>query len=255
MCALRTVDGRKHAHGPFAFDVHRLVNAERSVASSGSAPPVLARVVGGWLDAAMSGDDDREGPGIFYFVTVMVLDVVFGMLASIIAMWFSRYREFRADAGGARLAGREKMIAALRRLSQTYGHSTLPGQIQAFGISGAVGQGLRSLFLPERQSWYSVASERELQQRRAHKPDAARFRASDYDTFARSIEQSKAAEEERFSNIRIHTDGAVASVHFDFVYLSDGKPANQGQEAWHLIRTDAGWKIVSLIYSVDRPAT
>ena len=115
------------------------------------------------------------------------------------------------------------------------------------------GTRLRSLFLPERQSWYSVASERELQQRRARKPDAARFRASDYDSFARSIEQSKTAEEERFSNIRIHTDGAVASVHFDFVYLNDGKPTNQGQEAWHLIRTDAGWKIVSLIYSIDRP--
>lgn len=117
------------------------------------------------------------------------------------------------------------------------------------------GARLRSLFLPGRQSWYSVASERELQQRRARKPEAARFRTSDYDTFARSVEQSRSAEEERFSNIRIHTDGAVASVHFDFVYLSDGKPANQGQEAWHLIRTDAGWKIVSLIYSVGGPAS
>ncbi|GAB3385586.1 protease HtpX [Lysobacter fragariae] len=108
---------------------------------------VLARVVGQWLDAAMNGDEEREGPGMFYFITVMVLDVVFGMLASVIAMWFSRWREFRADAGGARLAGRDKMVAALRRLSQTHGESTLPGQIQAFGISGAVGHGLRRLFL------------------------------------------------------------------------------------------------------------
>jgi heat shock protein HtpX len=108
---------------------------------------VLARIVGSWLDAALSGNSERRGPGLFYYVAVMVLDVVFGLLASMIAMAFSRYREFRADAGGANLAGREKMIAALQRLSQTYGHSTLPGQIQAFGISGAVGHGLRRLMM------------------------------------------------------------------------------------------------------------
>lgn len=106
---------------------------------------VAARVVGGWIDAMMSGGRESRGPGLFYFVAVFVLDIVFGLLASIIAMAFSRYREFRADAGGARLAGREKMIAALRRLSQTYGESTLPKQVQAFGISGAVGHGLGKL--------------------------------------------------------------------------------------------------------------
>ena len=109
---------------------------------------VLARIVGGWLDAAMSsGNQERRGPGMFYYITVMVLDVVFGLLASMIAMAFSRYREFRADAGGARLAGRDKMVAALQRLALNHGQSTLPGQIQAFGISGAVGHGLRRLML------------------------------------------------------------------------------------------------------------
>jgi heat shock protein HtpX len=78
---------------------------------------------------------------------VFVLDLIFGVFASIIAMWFSRWREFRADAGGAQLAGRHKMIAALERLSMTYGTSTLPKQVQAFGISGGVGHGLRRLFL------------------------------------------------------------------------------------------------------------
>jgi len=109
---------------------------------------VLSRVVGRLIDGFLGGNRDNEGGGgIGYFVTVMVLDVVFGLFASMIAMAFSRYREFRADAGGAQLAGREKMIAALQRLSQTYGHSTLPGQIQAFGISGAVGHGLRRLMM------------------------------------------------------------------------------------------------------------
>ena len=108
---------------------------------------VLARVVGSWLDAALSGSQERRGPGMFYYITVMVLDVVFGLLASMIAMAFSRYREFRADAGGAKLAGRDKMIAALQRLSLNHGQSTLPSQIQAFGISGAIGHGLGRLMM------------------------------------------------------------------------------------------------------------
>jgi heat shock protein HtpX len=108
---------------------------------------VLARVVGGWIDAMMSNGDERQGPGMFYYVTVLVLDLVFGLFASMIAMWFSRHREFRADAGGARLAGRAKMVGALESLARTYGHSTLPSQVQAFGISGAVGHGLRRLLL------------------------------------------------------------------------------------------------------------
>ncbi|MCM2338331.1 MAG: protease HtpX [Lysobacter sp.] len=107
---------------------------------------VLARVVGRVIDGYLNGNRDG-GPGLGYYVIVFVLDMVFGLFASMIAMWFSRYREFRADAGGASLAGRQKMIAALERLSQTYGESTLPKQVAAFGISGAVGHGLRKLLM------------------------------------------------------------------------------------------------------------
>jgi heat shock protein HtpX len=71
-----------------------------------------------------------------YFMTVMAFQAVFGMLASIIVMAFSRYREFRADSGGAQLAGREKMIAALQRLQRGHNESQLDGQLLAFGISG-----------------------------------------------------------------------------------------------------------------------
>ena len=108
---------------------------------------VLARVVGGLIDSQMSGGRDNGRPGLAYFAIVMVLDVVFGLFATMIAMWFSRRREFRADAGGARLAGREKMIAALERLAGNQGQSTLPAQVEAFGIAGGMGQGLRKLFL------------------------------------------------------------------------------------------------------------
>jgi heat shock protein HtpX len=105
----------------------------------------LARVVGRVVDSAISGN--REGGGMAYYAIVFVLDMVFGALASIVAMWFSRWREFRADAGGARLAGREKMIAELEKLAVTYGQSTLPSQVRAFGISGSVGHGLKRLFM------------------------------------------------------------------------------------------------------------
>ena len=107
----------------------------------------FARIVARVIDGALSGNRDDDRPSFFYYIIVMVLDMVFGLLASVIAMWFSRWREFRADAGGANLAGRDKMVAALKRLALTYGHSTLPSQIQAFGISGAIAHGLRGLFL------------------------------------------------------------------------------------------------------------
>ncbi|HEX2595328.1 MAG TPA: protease HtpX [Luteimonas sp.] len=108
---------------------------------------VLARVVGRVVDGYLSNGRNSEGGGIGYFAIVFVLDMVFGLFASMIAMWFSRHREFRADAGGATLAGRDKMVRALERLAQTYGHSTLPKQVQAFGISGGVGHGFRRLLM------------------------------------------------------------------------------------------------------------
>ena len=107
---------------------------------------VLARVVGRAVDGYLSGGRDNGG-GLGYFAIVFVLDMVFGLFASMIAMWFSRHREFRADAGAAALAGRGKMIAALKRLSLNQGQNTLPKQVAAFGISGAMGHGLRRLLL------------------------------------------------------------------------------------------------------------
>lgn len=107
---------------------------------------VLARVVGGIVDSALSGN--REGGrGFAYYIIVFVLEMVFGLFATMVAMWFSRRREFRADAGGAQLAGRQKMIAALEKLQLNHGQSTLPTQVAAFGIAGGVGEGLRKLFL------------------------------------------------------------------------------------------------------------
>jgi heat shock protein HtpX len=95
----------------------------------------FARVIGHFIDRAVL-KNQGSGYGMGYFLSVIVLQIVFGILASAIVAWFSRQREFRADLAGAHLAGRRKMISALERLKVAHGQSTLPEQITAFGISG-----------------------------------------------------------------------------------------------------------------------
>jgi heat shock protein HtpX len=94
----------------------------------------LSRAIGHVVDRVVFRTERGYGPG--YLITVIVTQIALGILASIVVMWFSRLREFRADAGGARLAGREKMIAALERLKQAGPGQPLPAQLDAFGISG-----------------------------------------------------------------------------------------------------------------------
>jgi heat shock protein HtpX len=106
---------------------------------------LLSRVLGQIIDRAVFRSERGYGPG--YFVTVIVLQIVLGILASMITMAFSRWREFRADAGGARLAGRHNMISALKRLGQAHGPAQLPESVEAFGIRGRVGQGLKRLLM------------------------------------------------------------------------------------------------------------
>ena len=105
----------------------------------------LSRVVGYAVDRVLLKNE--RGHGIGFWVTTMVAEVVLGLLASIIVMWFSRYREYRADAGGADLAGRAKMIAALERLQRAHSPSSLPDAMQAFGISGGAPEGLKALLM------------------------------------------------------------------------------------------------------------
>ena len=104
----------------------------------------LARIIGHFVDRAVFKNEEGYGPA--YWVTTIVAEILLAIVASIIVMWFSRQREFRADSGGARLAGREKMIAALERLRQNQQPSQLPNQMAAFGINGGISQGLRRLF-------------------------------------------------------------------------------------------------------------
>ena len=105
----------------------------------------LSRVVGHVVDRAVFKVERGHGPA--FWITSLVAQMVLGVLASIIVMWFSRMREFRADAGGAALSGRHKMIAALQRLKSASEPPAMPDQFAAFGVSGRTGGGLARLFM------------------------------------------------------------------------------------------------------------
>jgi len=102
----------------------------------------FATVIGHVVDRVVFKTERGYGPA--YYITQMVAQIALGILASMLVMWFSRYREFRADAGGANLAGREKMIGALRALQRSHESEDLPGQLAAFGINGG---GMSRLFM------------------------------------------------------------------------------------------------------------
>lgn len=104
----------------------------------------ISRVIGHTVDRVVFRTERGYGPA--FIITVIVAELVLGILATMIVMWFSRHREFRADAGGARLAGRDAMIAALERL-RSHRSGPLPDQMAAFGINGSIARGLRRLFM------------------------------------------------------------------------------------------------------------
>lgn len=108
---------------------------------------------------------------------------------------------------------------------------------------------LEGMFLAEGGSWFQVLGEEAYQQIKTKKPDLGRFHADSYQHFAEFVGASKQAVEEKFSNVRIQTDGAVASVYFDFAFLVDGKVNNVGSETWQLVNTGEGWKISAVAYS------
>jgi heat shock protein HtpX len=104
----------------------------------------LSRIIGFVVDRVVFKTERGHGPA--FLITTIVAQLVLGILASMIVMWFSRYREFRADAGGAKLEGRDAMIGALERLRQQH-PQPLPEQMAAFGIAGNLGEGLKRLFM------------------------------------------------------------------------------------------------------------
>ena len=105
---------------------------------------VASRLIGNIVDKAVFRNERGHGPA--FWITTMIAELVLAFLATMIVMWFSRQREFRADGGGARMAGRQNMISALETLGRGQARS-LPDRMAAFGINGGIGQGLKKLFM------------------------------------------------------------------------------------------------------------
>ena len=121
----------------------------------------FSTVIGHLVDRIVFKTERGHGPA--YYITSIIAQIFLSILASMIVMWFSRQREFRADRGGAELAGKQKMIASLRRLQQAHEPQDLPDQMAAFGISGGVGKGLKALFLTHPPLEQRIAALQQMQ--------------------------------------------------------------------------------------------
>lgn len=108
---------------------------------------------------------------------------------------------------------------------------------------------LGDLFLPEGKAWITTLGEPSFSKVKAKHPEVTRYKAGSLQEFTDFVGKAKGSVEERFHNVRIETDGSVASVYFDFEFLMDGVVGNHGAETWQLVRTDNGWKIAAMLYS------
>ena len=138
--------------------------------------------------------------------------------------------------------GHDADVAAIRQVVQ---------QFQA-AIVAHDGKALGTLFVPEGGAWLSVLDDATYAAAKTRNPAASRLEPSTWQKFADMIQHSARPVEERFYDVRIETNGTVGSVWFDFDFLADGKLNNRGSETWQLVRTDDGWKIQAMLYSVDR---
>ena len=114
------------------------------------------------------------------------------------------------------------------------------------------GKALGSLFLQDHDSWLSVADEQTWAAVKARNPAARKILPDSWKKFAEFVQTAPKPVEERFYNVRIDTNGAVASVWFDFDFLVDGKVTNRGSESWQMVLAEDGWKISSMLFSIGR---
>lgn len=116
------------------------------------------------------------------------------------------------------------------------------------------GERLSALFLPEGSTWVNVLSDEAYARMRAKRPEQAKIRVSSYKDFAKFVSGSKANLDPQHTHVQIHSDGTIASVYFDFIFMIDGKDENRGSETWQLVKGTDGWRIVAITYSSDPKA-
>lgn len=136
--------------------------------------------------------------------------------------------------------GHDADVAAIRQVVQ---------QFQS-AIVAHDGKTLGGLFLPDHDSWLSVFDTPAWSAVKAKNPAARKVMRSSWQKFADFVQTSTGPVEERFYDVRIDTNGALASVYFNFDFLSNGKVSNRGSESWQMVQTEDGWKISSMLYSI-----
>ncbi len=152
-------------------------------------------------------------------------------------------------AGPAHAADSAANGAAAGRAADVAAINAVVEQFKA-AIIAHDGKTLGSLFLQDHDSWLSVADEGIWAKVKARHPKARKVVPSNWKKFAEFIQTADKPVEERFYNVRVDTNGAVASVWFDFDFLIDGKVTNRGSESWQMVRAEDGWKISSMLYSM-----
>lgn len=113
---------------------------------------------------------------------------------------------------------------------------------------------LGALFVPEGSAWFNVLSDGGYTRVHAKNPAVVKARSSTVQKFVDYVGSTKSKLDPQHSNLRIQSDGTIASVYFDFVFLVDGKETNRGSESWQLVKGEDGWRIVSIVYSSTPPA-
>ena len=116
------------------------------------------------------------------------------------------------------------------------------------------GARLSALFVPEGSTWVNVLSDEAYARMKAKKPDLVKVRVSTYKDFAKFVSASKANLDPQHSHVQVRSDGTIASVYFDFVFMIDGKDQNHGSETWQLVKGAEGWRIVAITYSSNPTA-
>ncbi|SNT31499.1 protein of unknown function [Granulicella rosea] len=116
------------------------------------------------------------------------------------------------------------------------------------------GQRVASLFVADGSTWFNVLSDEAFAAARARMPSATKVKHSSFAEFSKFVSTSTSALNPQHTHVQIHTDGVIASVYFDFVFLIDGKPQNRGSETWQLVKAADGWRIAAITYSSNPPA-
>jgi ketosteroid isomerase-like protein len=148
------------------------------------------------------------------------------------------------DGAAGYVSASPKDAADIRQVMDTFHHA----------VATHDGQGVSALFLDHGTTWVTVLTDAGFTAMKAKKPSVEKVRVGSYQDFAKFVSTSTKTIDPRHTNLRIMSDGAVASVYFHFDFMIDGKDQNSGDETWQLVKTADGWRIVAITYSATPPA-